>query len=80
MLTITKRSNLQEEFRRDKIENSMRNAGVSPETAKKVAGDIVYHEGMTTSEVRNRVIGGIKNREPQAAMRYESHPRKAHKI
>ncbi|UCC43133.1 MAG: hypothetical protein JSU65_08250 [Candidatus Zixiibacteriota bacterium] len=78
MNTITKRSGLGEKFRPDKIENSMRNAGISQETAQIVAARISYHEGMTTSEVRNRVIGGIKNREPQAAKRYESHPRKTH--
>lgn len=76
MRTITKRSGLEEEFRTDKIENSMRSAGISQETAQRVAGGISYHEGITTSEVRNRVIGGIKNREPQAAKRYESHPKK----
>ncbi len=80
MLTITKRSQEVEEFRRDKIENSMRNAGVTRDTAQKVAGEIVYHEGMTTAQIRNRVIGGIKNREPQAAMRYESHPKKSHRM
>ncbi len=80
MLTITKRSQAVEEFRRDKIENSMRNAGVTRETAQQVAKDVVYHEGMTTAQVRNRVIGGIKNREPQAAMRYESHPKKIHRM
>ena len=79
MLTITKRSGQEEEFRTTKITKSMLNAGVSEETAQKVAGNIIYHEGMTTSEVRNRVIGGIKNSEPQAAKHYESHPRKTHR-
>ena len=79
MHVITKRSGLTEEFRTDKIENSMRSAGVSQETAHRVATDISFHEGISTSEVRNRVIGGIKNREPQAAKQYESHPRKTHK-
>ena len=78
MLTITKRSGLEEEFRTRKITNSMRSAGISEETAKEVAEGITYHEGITTSEVRNRVVGGIKNREPQAAKRYESHPKKNH--
>lgn len=78
MRTITKRSGLQEEFRPDKIKNSMRSAGISQETAQSVTASITHHEGITTSEVRNRVIGGIKNREPQAAKQYESHPRKTH--
>lgn len=79
MDTITKRSGLEEEFRPDKIENSMRNAGISQETAKSIAAGIGHHAGITTSEVRNRVIGGIKNREPQAAKAFESYPRKTHK-
>lgn len=79
MGTITKRSGLQEEFRPKKIANSMRNAGVSEEAAESVTANITHHEGITTSEVRNRVIGGIKNREPQAAKQYESYPRKVHK-
>jgi hypothetical protein len=78
MGNITKRSGLEEEFTADKIENSMRNAGVSAETARSVAGGITFHEGITTSQVRNRVIGGIKNREPQAAKAFESYPRKTH--
>ncbi len=76
MLTITKRSGAEEEFHTGKIMNSMRNAGISADTARKVTNGIVYHEGMTTGEIRNRVIGGIKNREPMAAKRYESHPKK----
>lgn len=80
MPTIKKRSGLEEEFRAEKIENSMRNAGISQITAQKVAAGISYHKGLTTLEVRNRIIGGIKNHEPQAAKRYESHPRKTHEI
>lgn len=79
MLTIEKRSGKEVEFSTGKIEKSMRNAGISQGTAQKVAAGISYHEGITTSEVRNRVIAGIKNQEPQAAKRYESHPRKTHK-
>lgn len=77
--TITKRSGLEEEFRKDKIENSMRGAGISQETAREITKGIGHHDGITTSEVRNRVIGGIKNREPQAAKLFESHPKKTHK-
>jgi hypothetical protein len=74
-----KRSGLEEEFSAVKIENSMMNAGISRLTAQKVASGVSYHEGITTSEIRNRVIGGIKNQEPQAAQRYESYPGKTHK-
>ena len=78
MNTITKRSGKEESFQTEKILNSMRSAGIGRETAETVVRGIAYHEGITTSEVRNRVIGGIKNREPQAAMQYESHPKKPH--
>ena len=78
MNTIVKRSGKEEKFQANKILNSMRAAGVSQDTARLVAADINHHQGITTSEVRNRVIGAIKNKEPQAAKRYESHPRKAH--
>ena len=80
MLMITKRSGREEEFRQDKIESSMRNAGVTWETASRVAGSISFHEGITTSQVRNRVIGGIKNHEPETCRNYESHPRKARNL
>ncbi len=79
MLTITKRSGKEEAFTLSKILNSMVNAGISQETAEKITDGIRYHENMTTTEVRNRVIGGIKNREPQAAKLFESHPKKVHK-
>lgn len=78
MRYITKRSGQEEDFKTEKIILSMRAAGVSQDTAEQVAAEITYHEGISTREVRNRVVGGIKNREPQAAMRYESHPKKAH--
>lgn len=78
MPIIAKRSGKEEDFRKDKIEKSMRNAGITRETARKVTDSIDHHDGITTSEVRNRIIGGIKNLEPLAAKRYESHPRKSH--
>lgn len=79
MHSIRKRSGQDETFQTNKIQNSMRNAGVSQETTQSLMASISHHEGITTSEVRNRVIGGIKNREPQACKRYESYPRKTHK-
>jgi len=75
---ITKRSGQEEPFRRDKIERSMVGAGITQEIAQLVATDIKHRDGMTTSVVRKRVIGAIKNRQPQAAKRYESHPKKSH--
>ncbi len=78
MNTVVKRSGKEESFQTDKILNSMRGAGVTQEIARLVAADIRHHEGIDTSEVRKCVIGAIKNKEPQAAKRYESHPKKAH--
>jgi transcriptional regulator NrdR family protein len=75
---IIKRSGKEETFQPKKILNSMRNAGVSREIAEVVVKDIKYHEGLTTREVRNIVIGAIKNKEPQAAKQFESHPKKSH--
>ncbi|MGD8922180.1 MAG: ATP cone domain-containing protein, partial [Candidatus Zixiibacteriota bacterium] len=72
MNTIVKRSGREESFQTNKILNSMRGAGISRDTARLVAVDIKHHEGITTAEVRKRVIGAIKNKEPQAAKRYES--------
>lgn len=78
MHTITKRSGRREEFRVDKIERSMRGAGITQETAHAVAAGIAHQEGITTRDVRRLVMGGIKNREPQAAKQYEMHPRKSY--
>ena len=78
MGNIVKRSGAVEAFRSDKIKRSMENAGITEQTARQVAMSIPFVEGITTSMVRNRVIAGIKNREPQAAKQYESHPRKQH--
>ena len=78
MKMIKKRSGKEENFQTEKILNSMRSAGIGRETAETVAHAIEHHAGISTSEVRNRVIGGIKNREPQAAKQYESYPKKTH--
>jgi hypothetical protein len=78
MHRITKRSGAQEVFRTDKIRNSIRKAGVGRESAAKTAAGIGYHEGITTSEVRNRVIGEMRALEPEAARKYELFPRKNH--
>jgi transcriptional regulator NrdR family protein len=76
--SITKRSGKEETFQPKKILNSMRNAGVSREIAEIVVKDFKYRVGLTTREVRNFVIGAIKNKEPQAAKQFESHPKKSH--
>lgn len=77
---IIKRSGQTEKFNTDKIKKSMLSAGVTNELSKAIADSIVFHEDMTTSEIRKLVIGGIKNKEPQAARRFETHPLKKHNI
>lgn len=79
MNTITKRSGKDESYQANKILDSMLNAGVEREIAEGVTNGIEYHQGISTTEVRNRVIGGIKNQSPQAAKRYEAHPKKTYK-
>ncbi len=74
MRTITKRSGVKEEFRKDKIKASITAAGISDEVARKVAGGIIYREGITSSDVRHQVIGGINSYERRAARQYASHP------
>ena len=78
MLTVTKRSGEEQEFRVEKLENSMRKAGVSTGIAKLVTSCISYHyrRGMTTVEIRDRVVAWIRDMEPHAALLYESHPEK----
>jgi transcriptional regulator NrdR family protein len=78
MNIITKRSGKEESFQSGKILESMKNAGVEREIAEGVASGIKHHDGISTIDVRNRVIGGIKNQSPQAAKRYEAHPKKTY--
>ncbi|MFH2049085.1 MAG: hypothetical protein ABIJ12_06535 [bacterium] len=80
MKTITNQSSQTEEFNKDKIEGSIRGVDINQETTRLVVADIKHHKDITTSDVWNLVIGAIKNKEPQAAKRYESHPRKSHKL
>ncbi|MFH2050064.1 MAG: ATP cone domain-containing protein [bacterium] len=73
---ITKRSGKEEVFQVYKIMNSLRKAGIGQNTAEEIVVGICYHEGITTSKLRNRIIGEIKNREPQFVSQYESHQNK----
>lgn len=75
---ITKRSGLTEKYSIDKIEKSMLGAGVTNELSKAVAKAMIFSEEISTKEVRRFVIGAIKNKEPQAAKRFETHPQKKH--
>lgn len=78
MIKIIKHSDSQEEFSKSNISNSVMNAGISKVTSEAISESIHYREGMATAEVRNRIVSGIKNREPQTDRQFEWHPRKTH--
>jgi len=73
MPKLKKRSGEEEEFDRKKLEQSMRKAGASENTVRKIAEGIRHREGMATSEIRSQVIAQLKRHEPEAAKRYETH-------
>lgn len=73
MPKIKKRSGMEQEFDRKKIEGSIRKAEAKEDTARKVAEGVKHREGMATSEIRNHVIAELKRHEPEAAKRYETH-------
>lgn len=73
MPKLKKRSGEEEEFDRKKLEQSMRKAGASENTVRKIAEGIRHREGMATSEIRSHVIAQLKRHEPEAARRYETH-------
>jgi len=73
MPALKKRSGKEEEFDRKKLEQSMRKAGASENTARMIAEGVKHREGMATSEIRSHVIAELKRHEPEAARRYETH-------
>ena len=73
MPQVKKRSGMEQEFDRKKIEGSIKKAGAKEDTARRVAEGIKHREGMATSEIRNKVIEELKRHEPEAAKRYEAH-------
>jgi len=69
---LKKRSGREEEFDRTKLERSLRNAGVTEETARKIAEGITPREGMATSEMRMQAITQLKSHNPETSKRYEN--------
>jgi transcriptional regulator NrdR family protein len=65
-------------FRVEKLEASMIKAGANRETAKKIAKSIAktVYEGMTTLELRNKVIAELQKADPKAAATYKSYKKK----
>lgn len=60
-MKIQKKSGELQEFDRRKLEESIRQAGASPEVAKRVAEKIQPSEGMSTHELRWRVADELRN-------------------
>ncbi len=73
MPKLKKRLGKEEEFDRKKLEQSLRKAGASENTARKIAEGVKHREGMATSEIRSHVIAELKRDEPEVAKRYETH-------
>lgn len=71
MSTIRKLSGAQEEFRRTKLESSLRRAGASKSTARELASKLSIREGMSTTELRSQVLSELKALDAEAAERYE---------
>lgn len=78
MPKILKRCDKTEEYNKTIIIDTMIDAGITKVTFEDVPESIHYREGMATAEIRNRVISGNKNREPQTDRQFEWHPRKTH--
>ena len=72
MPKLKKRKGHEEEFDRNKLEQSLKKAGAKEETIRRVAEAIKPREGMTTAEMRTNVINELKRRDPEAAKRYET--------
>ena len=72
MLTIKKRSGEPVEFDKKKLEQSIRNAGASEKTARSIAEAIKHRDGLTTSDLRTRVIAELKRQAPESGKRYEA--------
>ncbi len=68
-------------FRVEKLEASIVNAGASSETAKKVAGSLAKNvcEGMSTLELRNRVVAELEKADLKAAATYKSYKKSSKK-
>lgn len=65
-------------FKVEKLEKSMIKAGANEKTAKKIAQSIAktVYEGMSTLELRNKVIAELEKADPKAAAAYKTYKKK----
>ena len=62
-----------EEFNKEKLVQSILKAGASEETARKIADAVDVREGMSTSEIKSRVLARLRTENPEAAATYETY-------
>jgi phosphatidate phosphatase PAH1 len=77
LVNVKKKDGRTEEFKRTKIERSLKNVGVKETNAKEIANKVSEKEGMTTTEIRESVQKELRNRNKEAAEKYESSRRLA---
>ncbi len=71
MPLVNKRTETQEEFDRAKLEESVRRAGATEETAKEIASRIDPATLKTTEEIRRHVVEELRKTDAAIAERYE---------
>ncbi len=71
MTLLNKRTGTQEEFNRPKLEESIKRAGATEETAREIAPRIDPTTVNTTEEIRTRVVEELRKTDATIAERYE---------
>lgn len=71
MTLLNKRTGTQEEFNRTKLEESIKRAGATEETAREIAPRIDPTTVNTTEEIRTRVVEELRKTDATIAERYE---------
>jgi len=72
MVKVVKRGDM---YRPEKLKNSVMKAGASEKIANKIVASIKVREGMSTLELRDKVIELLKTLDPKAAVAYEAYKR-----
>lgn len=70
MVKLVKRGDT---YRPEKLKSSVLKAGASEEIANKIVASIEVREGMSTLELRNKVIELLKTLDPKAAAAYKAY-------
>ena len=69
---IKKRSERWEEFSRMKIEDSIKNAGAYHRTAREISEEVIYRDGLKTSDVRMLVAERLTQHNAKLGRYYEA--------